>query len=370
VNPGEHVHKDHFVIVDCVGVCERDKTDSRPMDQKKSVPLDALLQAVSLGNVEPEVLSSVAVRLARLDAQLTDVERAKVLTTAGIGLKELARQIVTALNPSPDEPGAGAGDAVVPAQAGTQRLWSYEDSAREATKPLANPDLRHLILSLKQQKELVIDTVTQDRVLEAGFSEAARQRAEALVQSFEAFITQHRDEITALQILYNRPTKAPLKFEDLRRLADTLQAPPHLWTESQLWQAYAALDKSKVKGASRRRILTDLVSLVRYAMHQENELVPYPEKVMANFKAWLAQQETTPSLASAGEGPGEGRRFTDEQRWWLEKMAEHIASNLGIEAEDFGYAPFDQRGGLGRVHQLFGTELPNVIDELNRELVA
>ena len=51
VNPGEHVHKDHFVIVDCVGVCERDKTDSRPMDQKKSVPLHALLQAVSLGNV-------------------------------------------------------------------------------------------------------------------------------------------------------------------------------------------------------------------------------------------------------------------------------------------------------------------------------
>ena len=51
-------------------------------------------------------------------------------------------------------------------------------------------------------------------------------------------------------------------------------------------------------------------------------------------------------------------------------MAEHIASNLGIEAEDFGYAPFDQRGGLGRVHQLFGAELPKVIDELNRECAA
>ncbi|MCP5289134.1 MAG: type III restriction endonuclease subunit R, partial [Burkholderiaceae bacterium] len=148
------------------------------------------------------------------------------------------------------------------------------------------------------------------------------------------------------------------KFEDLKALAATLQAPPHLWTESQLWQAYAALDQSRVKGASRRRILTDLVSLVRYAMHQENELVPYPERVAANFKAWVAQQQ------AAGKG------FTDEQRWWLEKMAEHIASNLGIEAEDFGYAPFDQRGGLGRVHQLFGAELPKVIDELNRELVA
>jgi len=162
--------------------------------------------------------------------------------------------------------------------------------------------------------------------------------------------------------LYNRPTKAPLKFEDLKALADTLQAPPHLWTESQLWQAYAALDQSKVKGASRRRILTDLVSLVRYAMHQENELVPYPERVAANFKAWMAQQQTIRENS--------GKAFTDEQRWWLERMAEHIASNLGIEAEDFGYAPFDQRGGLGRVDQLFGAELPRVIDDLTRELAA
>ena len=36
--------KDHFVIIDTVGVCERDKTDSRPMDSKKTVPLDKLLQ--------------------------------------------------------------------------------------------------------------------------------------------------------------------------------------------------------------------------------------------------------------------------------------------------------------------------------------
>jgi type I restriction enzyme R subunit len=297
---------------------------------------------VSLGNVEPEVLSSVAVRLARLEVQLTDAERAKVMTEAGgLGLKELSRGIVEALDPREDRS---------PQEA--------EAALRQAVKPLSNPTLRTLILTLKQQKELVIDTVTQDRVLEAGFSEAARERAQGIVQSFEAFIADHRDEITALQILYNRPTKAPLKFEDLKALADTLQAPPHLWTESQLWQAYAALDKSKVKGASRRRILTDLVSLVRYAMHQENELVPYPERVAANFKAWMAQQQAV------------GRAFTDEQRWWLEQMAEHIASNLGIEAEDFGYAPFDQRGGLGRVHQLFGAELPRVIDELNRELVA
>ncbi|MDZ4128357.1 MAG: DEAD/DEAH box helicase family protein, partial [Hydrogenophaga sp.] len=83
VNPGEHIKKDHFVIVDCVGVCERDKTDSRPMDTKKSVPLDKLLQAVSLGNVEDEVLSSIAARLARLDKDASEADRAKVVELSG-----------------------------------------------------------------------------------------------------------------------------------------------------------------------------------------------------------------------------------------------------------------------------------------------
>ncbi|MBL8515941.1 MAG: DEAD/DEAH box helicase family protein [Betaproteobacteria bacterium] len=365
VNPGANIRKDHFVIVDCVGVCERDKTDSRPMDQKKSVPFDALLQAVSLGNVEQEVLSSVAVRLSRLDAQLTDAERAKVLVAAGgLDLKAISGGIVSALNPKHDR---------TPQEA--------DDALRQSVKPLADPGLRKLLLQLKQQKELVIDIVTQDKVLEAGFSEAARERAQGIVQTFEAFIQQHKDEITALQILYNRPTKAPLQFEDIKALADALHAPPHLMDESTLWYAYAALDKSKVKGASGKRILTDLVSLVRFAMHQENELVPYPERVAANFKAWIAQQQTgVPPLPQAGEGRGEGglhsianirtHPFTPDQLHWLEMIRDHIAANLGISMEDFEYAPFSQEGGLGKVHQLFGKELPKVIEEMNRELVA
>jgi type I restriction enzyme R subunit len=332
--------KDHFVIVDCVGVCERDLTDSRPMDQKKSVPLDKLLQAVALGNTEPDVLSSVAARLARLEKDLPPEDKAKFAQAAGgATLKDLAKGIVSAL--APDLP---------PAQAAS--------AAQAAVKPLYDPKVRELILTLKQKNEQVIDNVTQDQVLEAGFSEAARERAKKIVTTFEEFIEKHKDEITALEILYNRPAKAPLKFEDLKSLADALHAPPHLITESALWHAYAALDKTKVKGASTRRILTDLVSLVRYAMHQENELVPYPERVAANFKAWMAQQQSA------------GKRFDEELRWWLTKMAEHIGSNLGLEAEDFELPPFNQRGGLGRLHQLFGAELPKVIDEMNKELAA
>ena len=332
--------KDHFVIVDCVGVCERDMTDSRPMDQKKTVPLEKLLQAVALGNTEPDVLSSVAARLARLEKDLPPADQARITQAAGgLALKDLARGLVNALAPD-QSPGQAAA------------------AAQAAIKPFSSPQLRELIVTLKKQNEQVIDTVTQDQVLEAGFSEAARERARKIVGTFEQFIQQHKDEITALQILYSRPTKAPLTFEDLQSLADALNAPPTLISESASWQAYAALDKSRVRGASPRRILTDLVSLVRYAMHQENELVPYPERVAANFKAWIAQQQAA------------GKAFTDEQRWWLEKMAEHIASNLGIAADDFESVPFNQRGGLGKVHQLFGAELPKVIEALNKELAA
>ena len=341
--------KDHFVIVDCVGVCEQDKTDSAPMDAKKSVPFDKLLQAVALGNVEPEVLSSVAARLARLDRELNPAQRDQIISASGgHSLKGLARGLVDALNPdtTADLP---------PGEA--------EQVMQRAVKPLCDPALRQLLVTLKQQAEQIIDTVTQDQLIEADFSEAARERARGTVESFERFIAEHKDEITALQILYSRPQRLagagqgaePLTFEALKALADTLQAPPHLWTESQLWQAYAALDKSKVKGENRRRILTDLVSLVRFAMHQDNELLPFPERVNANFKAWLAQA---------------GHPFTPEQLHWLEMIRDHIAANLGIEPDDFGYSPFAQEGGIGKVYQLFGPELPKVLEAMNRELAA
>ena len=313
------------------------------MDQRKAVPLDKLLQAVALGNVEDEVLSSVAARLARLDRDLGDADKAKVIeASGGHSLRDLARGIVEALNTDSD----GSPSDVIAAQAAIQA----------AARPFSNPALRTLVLQLRQKADQIIDIVTKDALISATFAEGS-DRAKELVQSFEAFIAQHKDEITALQILYSRPTRAPLKFEDVKALADALHAPPHLIDEGALWQAYAALDKSRVKGASQRRLLTDLVSLVRYAMHQDNELVPYPERVQANFKAGCAAQAA-------------GKPFTTEQQHWLEMIRDHIAANLGIEIEDFEYAPFDTEGGLGRVHQLFGAELPKVIEELNRELVA
>jgi len=343
--------KDHFVIIDAVGVCEQDKTDARPMEKKPSVSFERLLQAAAFGNTEDDVITSIAGRLARMEHRISAEDDAKIrVASGGLGLKDLAHQLVQSLSPdleiSPLDKG-GPGGISLPQQA---RI--------AASKPLCDPALRQLILDIKAKNELTIDHVSQDQVIEAGFSQAALDRAKGLVQSFEQFIADHKDEITALQILYSKPYKHRLTFEAVKELADAIEKPPYLWNESQLWHAYAALEKSKVKGTSGKRILTDLVSLVRFAIHQDNELIPFPERVNANFKAWLASQESS------------GKTFTEEQRRWLEMIRDHIAASLGIELDDFELSPFSQHGGLGKVYQLFGDKLNSMIEELNETLAA
>jgi type I restriction enzyme R subunit len=343
--------KDHFVIVDTVGVCEQDKTDARPMEKKPSIAFNKLLQAVALGNMEEDVLTSIAGRLARMEHRITkDDEQAISKASGGLTIRDLARRIVESLDPDkyPPSPleGEGRGEGAA------------ERARREAAKPFQDPKLRELLIEIKKKNELTIDHVSQDQVIEAGFSADALARARTIVQSFEKFIKDHKDEITALQVLYSKPYKHRLTFENIKELANAIEKPPYLWNESQLWQAYAALEKSKVKGASGKRILTDLVSLVRFATHQDNELVPFPEKVNTNFNAWLGEQESRK------------KKFTDEQRHWLEMIRDHIAANLVVESDDFEYAPFAQEGGLGKVHQLFPEGLQTIIETLNVALVA
>ena len=62
--------------------------------------------------------------------------------------------------------------------------------------------------------------------------------------------------------------------------------------------------------------------------------------------------------------------FTPEQLSWLNLIRDHIATSLSIEPEDLELSPFNQRGGLGKAHQLFGEQLPRLLDELNEVLAA
>ena len=77
--------------------------------------------------------------------------------------------------------------------------------------------------------------------------------------------------------------RAPLRFEDIQARADALHSPPHLIDESSLWQAYAALQKGKVKGSGQKRLLTDIVSLVREMIHTHRVSEPTFQAIYARF---------------------------------------------------------------------------------------
>jgi type I restriction enzyme R subunit len=351
--------KTHFVIVDAVGVCERDKGDSRPLERKKHVPFDKLLEAVAMGNREYDVLSSLAGRLTRLEHVLDDKQNAELKElSGGHALREIAGNVLDAIDPDLVETKAKEGKPFDHEPTEKELKEAMTALSSVAVAPIAQrPDFRNRLIQFQREAEQTIDTVSKDRVREAGFDAAALEAAKGLVRSFEQFIAEHKDEITALQVLYSRPHRQRLTFEQIRELADAIEKPPRRWTTERLWEAYERLDRSKVRGSG-RRMLTDLVSLVRMATHEEEILVPFAVGVHDRFDYWLSQQET------------KGRSFTPEQRQWLELIRDHIATSLAIEPDDFELSPFNQKGGLGKAHQLFGNDLGNLLEELNATLAA
>ena len=230
---------------------------------------------------------------------------------------------------------------------------------QEAVAPLAsNPALRQLLIKVHQTSEQVIDVITRDRVLFAGASQQTTQNAEQVITSFRDYIEKHKAEITALQLLYSRPYRHRLTEPMLKELEKKLREQHAAWTEDRLWDAFAAVAPKKVKGRSQAGRFADLVALVRFALEREQVLEPFAQTVNQRFIEWIERNIAKDIM------------FTPEQRAWLELIRDHIATAISIEPNDFNYAPFSQRGGLGKAHQLFGTELPKLLDELNEVLAA
>jgi type I restriction enzyme, R subunit len=348
--------KDRFVVVDAVGVTDTSLIETiQPLERKPNQSLQALFRLVGFGNKDPEVASTIAGRLARLDKRLTRDDRETLTALAGgTDLGTIAHRIVEALDPDNQlaaTTGGAEPDPAALAEAATALIG-------DALAPLASsPDLRAAILDVRRSYEQTIDEASKDAVLFAGHTEAGREKAAAMISSFRQYLDEHRDDIRALQILYSRPHHERLTFAEIKELARAIERPPRQWTPEKLWRAYEMLDQSKVRGSG-GRMLTDIVSLVRYALDQDHELTPFRDQVEERFAAWLSTQEQ------------QGVSFTPVQIQWLTWMKENIASELGIGPDSFEYTPFAEHGGIGKASQVFGDRLTPLLDELTEVLAA
>jgi len=168
-------HKTHFVIVDAVGVCETDKTDSRPLERNKSIPFDKLALAVALGQRDEDTISSLAGRLARLDKAIDQKHQEQIRQAAGgKPLREIINRLLDAIDPDKQkEKARQTFQTDKPTDKQIQK--AAEELAEIACRPFDEPKLRNTLIEIKKKNEQVIDTISRDVVLDAGFDEQAKE---------------------------------------------------------------------------------------------------------------------------------------------------------------------------------------------------
>ncbi|MCI0154728.1 DEAD/DEAH box helicase family protein [Dermacoccus nishinomiyaensis] len=340
--------KTHFVLVDAVGVTEHEFV-APPLNREPGISLEKLLKKAAAYELTEDETATLASRLAALERQVSDAERAELDDVAGPSsdLGSIVRGLVHAVNP--DVQAAASEGAPDPAAA-------VRDLLDEAVAPLANnPVLRSRIMELRRQHDRIIDEVTRDTIRRAeGVSRA--DSALEIVESWKKYLEDNRDEITALQVLDEFKTHR-VPFKALDDLARQIERSPQRWTTEKLWAAYEQLDGAKVRPNPHARA-TDLVSLLRYALDLDDELVPYEDVVQERYESWLAQQAQA------------GATFSETERWWLDRMRDFVVTSAGITVDALDAEPFTQRGGIDGALRDLGANAGILLESLDKELTA
>jgi type I restriction enzyme R subunit len=348
--------KTRFILIDAVGVSETKKNASQPLERKKSVSFDALLEQIAMGRRNEDAMSSLAARLAALDRKLSDEDRARIAdATGGKTPRDLANALLDAIDADKQEAAIAARHG--PAPTPEQEQAVIEEMVETACRPFDNPAARNLLKDIKQKTDIVIDEITTDEVKGAGFD---RKRAEETITSFRKFIEENRDELTALQILYNQPQgRQRLTYAAIRELVQHMTDKPPYLTTANIWQAYKRLDAAKVRGAPVDEQLTEVVSLVRFALGQTGMLEPFSAVVERRFNLWMGREKQA------------GRQYTAEQEDWLRAIASFIASNAEIALGDFQEVPsLADKGGILQARKVLGPGLNDMLEDLQGALVA
>ena len=355
VTPDATDNKDHFVIVDAVGVTKSKKSDTRTLERKPSVSMKELMMNVALGDKSEDTLTSLANRVIRLNSQMTISERKEFTEKVGESAGQIAENLLNAFDE--DVICQKAKEQFATATPTEEQIAQAQKAlAVEAVAPFQKPDVRDYIENVRRSHEQIIDNVNLDEVLFAGFDSQQEENADRVISSFREFIDENRDEIIALRIIYNQNYKdRPMAIEGLKALYEKLKAKGI--TVERLWDCYAIKKPEKVKRGTVAQ-LADLISIIRFEMGYTENLAPFADRVNYNFMQWTLRR-------NAG-----AVHFTDEQMEWLRLVKDHIAVSLSIEPTDLDLNPFDRKGGLGRFYEVFGEDYEAILMEMNIELVA
>ncbi len=213
-----------------------------------------------------------------------------------------------------------------------------EDFSR-TIKLLRNPEFQELLRHYPRAKRsfwVAYDTrdkVTSEEVITDSRGPFSPRE---YISSFVRFVRENKDRIEAIKILLERPSD--WSTEALYELRKVLKA--NHFSEKNLRRAY-------------HKELADIISLIKHAII-EGPLLTAEERVERAFAkiTW-------------------GKRFTEEQRRWLELIKAHLVENLAVDERDLDQIPaFSRRGGRRAAEKVFGHKLGELLREINREVAA
>lgn len=355
VTPSATENKDHFVIVDAVGVTESKKTETRTLERKPTVSMKELMMNIALGARDEDTLTSLANRVIRLSCKMERSEHKQFRETVGKSAEQVAEDLLNAFDEDIIHAKACA-ENWTSAPTPEQSTKAQKALIKQAVEPFQKPEVRDFIENVRRSHDQIIDSVNLDKVLFAGYSANREENADRVISTFKDFIEENKDEILALRIIYNEQYKnRPMILKSLTELYQKLCAKGV--TVERLWDCYAIKQPDKVKKGTLAQI-TDLISLIRFQLGYADTLSPFADRVNYNFKQWTFRRNTG------------AVHFTAEQMEWLRLIKEHIITSLSILPEDLEYTPFDSKGGLGGFYQVFGEKYQEILDEMNEELVA
>lgn len=359
--PSAKYSKDHFVIIDAIGVENSQKTDSRPLEKAPGVSLKDVLQNVAMGNTSEEMLSTLANRLIRLERQLSEKDKLRFSEqTGGFTINHVVKQLLNAHDPDSinnlklkinnEKAGAAPIEIEKAIEKGKQKL------IEDAVHVFNNPDLRDFIVDIRKKYDQIIDVVNMDSVTNIGWVKDNTAAANTTINDFKAWIEQHKDEITALQIFYGQAyRRREFSYKMIKDLCEKIKLEKPLLAPLQVWRAYELLEKTN--GSTKNELIA-LVSLIRRVSGMDKTLTAFDKTVDKNFQDWVFKKQ-------AGT-----LKFTDEQMQWLRMMKDYVTNSFHLDKDDFDLDPFNKNGGLGKFYQVFGEKYEEIIEELNEVLAA
>ncbi len=359
--PAAKFTKDHFVIIDAIGVEKSQKTDSRPLEKKPGLSLKEVLEHIAMGNKDEDLLTTLANRLIRLDKQINDKEKAAFSEKAnGKTINEVVKQLLNAYDPDTVEGLRLKVEAenanASPAEINSLLTTHHSQLIDDATAIFNDWELRKYVIDVRKKYDQFIDHINPDEIVNIGWVKDNKAAAESIIHDFKTWIEEYKTEITALQIFYAQPyQRRELSYAMIRDLAEAIKTSKPTLAPLTVWRAYEQLEK--VIGQPKNELIA-LVSLVRTISGADTTLTSFDKTVDKNFQDWIFKKQAGPT------------KYTTEQVQWLRMIKDYIANSFHVDKDDFELDPFNKQGGLGKMWQLFGEETDAIINELNEQLVA